>query len=130
MLELLDHLIIASTNNFITLFSALLAILIGTPFLSQKGGIPRVFKKFVSKPQFLLIVVVVGLILLFIIYPIISSILTNFIINFTEFTIPVLILLSGMVIFVWDKTMVWNFRLYWFILLIIGVLLTVLEYFF
>ena len=127
MLDLLNNLILDNIDNFTVLISALIFILVGTPAISLKGGVPRVFGLFIKKPLSLLVLGIVGLLILFVFYPLVESFINSFINTSPEFAIPIVIFLSGIALIEFHFKMRWNYIVYGAPLSIIGAILIFLE---
>jgi len=82
----------------------------------------------INKLLSLLVLGIVGLLILFVISPLVGSSIDSLISSHTEFTIPILILLLGIVLIEFDYKMRWNYKIYGIPLSIIGGVLILLEY--
>ena len=130
MLEFLNDTIINNQEFIAKITSALLLIIIGTPFVSFKGGIPRFRGIIVNKRLSLILLAILGLVILFVFDPLTNFIVRELIVKYTGLTIPVSILLGGIALFEFDQRMMWKYKFYWLPILAAGFIWLSLEFVF
>ena len=128
MIDLLNNIVISNIDKFTTIITALLLLVVGTPLISFKGGIPRIGKLITNKQTSVVVIILIFIITLFVLGPLTEIFVNSLIVHFVDYTIPTLIVLAGLAFWEWDKKMRWNYEFYWFPLLIIGLLLFVVEF--
>ena len=52
MIDLLNNIVISNIDKFTTIITALLLLVVGTPLISFKGGIPRIGKLITNKQMY------------------------------------------------------------------------------
>lgn len=128
MFSIINNFVISNAGYFATALGAMLLFVIGTPFFSTKGGIPRLFGKILNKKKALLIVILIAAITLFIIGPLIAKGFVYIVHSFTDYVFPTLIVLGAIAIKEWESKMRWKFTVYWLTPLIFGGLWIILEF--
>lgn len=127
MFNFINNFILNNVGTFAGIITALFLIVIGTPLISFKGGIPRIAGKIIKKGKSIVLAILLAIVIFFVISPLLALLFKFLIKTFVDFTIPVLIILSGLVLGEWDKKMRWDYKWYWIPFLIIGILLFILE---
>ncbi len=127
MFNFINNFILNNAITFAGIITVLLLIVIGTPLISFKGGIPRVAGKIIKKGKSIVVAILVTLITFFVISPLLALLFKVLIEKFVDFTIPVLVILSGLTLWEWDKKMRWDYKWYWIPFLLVGILLLILE---
>lgn len=127
MFNFINNFVLNNAGTFVGIVTALFLIVIGTPLISFKGGIPRIAGKIIRKGKSLVIAILVAIVIFFVISPLLALLFKFLIKTFVDFTIPVLIILSGFALGEWDRKMLWNYKWYWIPVLLFGVLLFILE---
>ena len=127
MFNFINNFILNNAGTFAGIITALFLIVIGTPLISFKGGIPRIGGKIINKGKSIVIAILVAIVIFFVISPLLALLFKFLIKIFVDFTIPVLIILSGLALWEWDKKMRWDYKWYWIPFLLVGILLLILE---
>ena len=129
MFNFINQWVINNVSSFSGMYTTLFLIIIGTPLISFKGGIPRIGKVIIKKGKSIIVAIFLAIITFFVISPLLNLLFKYLIKTFVDFTIPVLIVFSGLTLLEWDRKMRWDYKWYWIPILLIGVLLIVLEIF-
>src|SRR3989338_4664577 len=126
MFNFINQWIINNVSSFSGMCTALFLIIIGTPLISFKGGIPRIGGVIIDKGKSIVVAILLTVITFFVISPLLNLFFKYLINRFVDFTIPALIVFCGLTLWEWDKKMRWDYKWYWIPILLIGVLLIVL----
>ncbi|MBT3304400.1 hypothetical protein HN592_03425 [Candidatus Woesearchaeota archaeon] len=129
MLNFINELIINNVDTFAVMCTTLFLIIIGTPLISFKGGIPRIAGVIIRKGKSIAVAVLLAIIIFFVIAPLLNLLFRSLIKAFVDFTIPVLIVFAGLTLWEWDKKMRWDYKWYWIPVLLVGILFVILEIF-
>jgi len=129
MFSFINNYVVSNAGTFAGMITALFLIVIGTPLISFKGGIPRIVGVIINKGKSILLAILLAIVTFFVISPLLVLLFKFLIKTFVDFTIPILITLSGLALWEWDKKMRWDYKWYWIPFLLVGILLIVLEIF-
>jgi len=127
MFNFINQWIISNVASFSGMCTALFMIIIGTPLISFKGGIPRIAGVIINKGKSIVVAILLAIITFFVISPLLNLLFKYLIKTFVDFTIPVLIVFSGLTLWEWDRKMRWDYKWYWITILLVGMLLIILE---
>ena len=95
MIELINNFVINNVDFFAESMTLLFLIVLGTPLISFKGGIPRIAGEIINKPKSLVIMVVIGLVSWKVIFPLTNILFKLLIETFVDYKISIAITLSG-----------------------------------
>lgn len=129
MFNFVNNFVISNAGTFAGMITALFLIVIGTPLISFKGGIPRIAGIIINKGKSIVIAILIAIVTFFVIAPLLTLFFKYLIKALVDFTIPILVVLSGLALGEWDKKMRWDYKWYWIPFLLVGVLLIILEIF-
>ena len=129
MFSFINSLILKWVGFIAQVHSVLFLIVIGTPLISFEGGIPRIAGVIIKKFLSVFVAILLGLSIVFVFPPLLNTLFEFLIKQFVDFTIPSLIILAGLAMWVWDRKMRWDYKWYWIPLLVVGLLLIILELF-
>ena len=129
MFNFVNNYIVTNVGTFAGMITALFLIVIGTPLISFKGGIPRIAGVIINKGKSILTAILLAIVTFFVISPLLVLLFKFLIKSFVDFTIPILITLSGLALWEWDRKMRWDYKWYWRPFLAFGILLIILEVF-
>lgn len=129
MFNIINEFILNNIVRLSEVVGSMLLVVIGTPLISFKGGIPRIAGQIANKPKSLILFIFLGVITFFVIAPLTFLFIQQFIKRYVDYTIPVFIILSSLVIWEWDHKMRWDYKTYWIPGIVIGIILLVLEIF-
>jgi len=124
---MLDTFILNHIDGFAQAMAILLLIVIGTPFISFKGGIPRLGGTILGKNKGIIVFIILGFATYLIFEPGLKWIVSKLIELFVEFTISILIILFGLAILEWNSKMRWDYKWYGVVPLILGIILFIIE---
>ena len=126
MFEFINNLVIKFAIYLAPVLTALILIIIGTPFYSEKGGISRFREKIINKKN----AIKMHIFLIFLELLIPTIIITGFyhlILKFPDWFLSVFFILLGGEVCIWNKNHKWNFTKYYVSLFVLGFLLLAVE---
>lgn len=129
MFNIINNFILTNIETFAKIIAGMLVVIIGLPFVSFKGGIPRFAGVILDKGKAILGLLIGFLFTFFVIIPFSELLVKIFLQNLIDFTIPLLFLAIGIFIMEWDLRMRWKFHWYWIPFMVLGALLMMLEIF-
>ena len=129
MFNFVNNFIVSNAGTFAGMITTLFLIIIGTPLISFKGGIPRIAGIIIKKGKSIVIAILIAIVTFFVIAPLLNLFFKYLIKNLVDFTIPALVVLSGLALGEWDKKMRWDYKRYWIPFIIIGILLIFFDIF-
>lgn len=121
MIEFFNNWLLKFLPEISRLIAILVLFIIGSIFIKTEGGIPIVNGKLVTKIESIFWLVIGGLAIIFVIEPFLEKIIYSILLEFLEYTIPVLLITAGIALFKFDEKMRWDYSAYAYTLLGIGV---------
>ena len=110
MFNIINNFILTNIETFAKIIAGMLVVIIGLPFVSFKGGIPRFAGVILDKGKAILGLLIGFLFTFFVIIPFSELLVKIFLQNLIDFTIPLLFLAIGIFIMEWDLRMRWKFH--------------------
>ena len=129
MAEFINTILKQNISVIVRLIVTLILILLGTLFLSTKGGTPKIAGKKIGKKAFLIWLVIIGILLLYIIGPFLERFVESNLLRFIDSVIPIILILAGIALKKMNKKMRADYNKYAYFLIFVGVLFILLELF-
>lgn len=116
-----EYLINTSLESIVKIETIFILFIVGGSIVDIRGGYPFIDGLFVSRIDTLVGLAISGLLILFVIDPLIENILFSYLTTNTSHAIPSLLVLAGVAILVFDQKMAWNFRNHGLVVLLAGI---------
>lgn len=128
MFEFVNNLVLSNIDRFETMFTFLLIVVVGSPFISFNGGIPRIGKKIINKEKSLIVLLSVTFLTLYIIGPLVGVLAHTYILKYVDYTLSTLFILGSLALWEWSKKMRWHYNYYYTPAFVFGIILFLIEY--